>query len=292
VVGLDRERNLVRVRYSFETKKRDGQVIGRTVTREFSAAEMAGKTVLYREEERSFSVGDRIVALKNDGGLGLDNGDLCTIKELDRGGRAVVEMEGRSIELDLGRYRQVDHAYAVTYHKSQGSTVEHSIMVAPVRPDPEPGKGREREPSAEQKSYGHLSYNSFNVAVTRAQFGTHVFTNSLAGFTRAVQLVDANSSTLTKEAEPETNRELPEKIPEPQHPAGELAGKIRELGSSVPGPGEGVRRLAVDGIRVPSLSTPVRELFKPVPFAPTVQKELGRQLELALPRKFGLELEK
>ena len=291
VVGLDRERNLVRVRYSFQTKKRGGELIGRTVTREFSAAEMAGKTALYREEERSFAVGDRIVALKNDRGLDLQNGDLGTIRELDQRGRAVVDLGERRVELDLTRYRQVDHAYAVTFHKSQGSTVEYSIMVAPVRLEPERGRDREVERPAEQRPYGHVSYNSFNVAVTRAQFGTHVFTNSLEGFTKAVQLVDTNTSTLNGIAERMEHREPPEKAPGLRLPTGSLAQQIRELGHAVPGPGKGMRRLKVESIRVPTLSTQ-RELFQPLPVARTVQKEVGRQLELSLPKKLGRELER
>ena len=291
VVGLDRERNLVRVRYSFETRKRNGAPVERNVTAEFSAAEMAGKTALYRAEQRNFAVGDRVVALKNDKKLDLENGDLGTIKELDPEGRAVLDLGGRRIELDLSRYRQVDHAYAVTYQKSQGSTVEYSIMVAPVRPEPERGKG-ESEPSSAHETYGHLSYNSLNVAVTRAQFGTRVFTNSLAGFTKAVQVVDANSSTLSQDLEPERTRELSGKVPELQLPAGGLAEKIRELGRSVPGPGESMCRLNVESIRVPELPTAARELFKPVPVAAALQKEVGRQLEVTLLKKPGLELER
>jgi len=291
-VGLDRERNLVRVRYSFETQKRDGRVIERTVTADFSAAEMAGRTALFREEERNFAVGDRIVALKNEGKLNLENGDLGTIRELDAGGRAVVDLGGRSVELDLSRYRQVDHAYAVTYHKGQGSTVEYSIMVAPVRPEPERGKFRETGPPAGPESYGHVSYNAFNVAVTRAQFGTHVFTNSLAGFTRAVQLVDAGSSALNRGVEPEARRERPGKAPGLEQPTVELAELIRRLGKSVPAPGKGVPRLAVESIRVPELPTSRRELFKPVPAVAKVEKDVGRELERALTRKSGLELER
>ncbi len=58
VVGLDRERNLVRVSLSFETLDRQRRKVVRAVTKEFSAAELPGRTTLLREEERSFSVGD------------------------------------------------------------------------------------------------------------------------------------------------------------------------------------------------------------------------------------------
>ena len=180
----------------------------------------------------------------------------------------------------------------MTYHKGQGSTVEHSIMVAPVRPEPERGKDRETVPPAGKESYGHLSYNAFNVAVTRAQFGTHVFTNSLAGFTKAVQIVDTGSTALTGGVEREVRPELPGKVSGLGQPTVDLAEQIRRLGRSVPGPVKGVQRLTVESIRVPELSTSRRELFKPVPVVPAVQKEVGRELGFALSRKFGLELER
>jgi hypothetical protein len=44
-------------------------------------------------------------------------------------------VERKEAALDLDRYRQVDHAYAVTIRKSQGATVEHTIMFASVKPD-------------------------------------------------------------------------------------------------------------------------------------------------------------
>ena len=59
MTALDRERNTVEVTYSFHTRKNDGRELFRTVAREFSAAELAGRTTLYREDERNFAVGDR-----------------------------------------------------------------------------------------------------------------------------------------------------------------------------------------------------------------------------------------
>jgi len=135
VIKLDREHNRVTVCYFFSSKGRDCEEQLREVSKEFSAADLAGRTTLFRKEERSFSVGDRIVALKNDAKLDLQNGTLGVIRELDEKGGMLVDLGERMVQLDLKKYRQVDHAYAVTIHKSQGSTVEHSIMYAPVRPE-------------------------------------------------------------------------------------------------------------------------------------------------------------
>jgi len=80
------------------------------------------------------AAGNRIITLKNYRELGVRNGTLGVVRDLDEAGRVLVDMGGREVTLDLKKYRQVDHAYAVTIHKNQGATVEHSMMFALVRP--------------------------------------------------------------------------------------------------------------------------------------------------------------
>ena len=289
VVGIDRERNLVRVEYAFTTGKGEREVT-RTVTRDFPAAELEGRTALYREEKRNFSVGDRIVALKNDHRLDLQNGTLGVIRELNEKGRAWVDLGNREVTLDLTRYLQVDHAYAVTIHKSQGATVEHSIMVAPVRPEPKQGKSREVAHAPGEESYGRASYNALNVAVTRAQYGTRVFTNSVEGLARSVEVADTKTSTLARVAGqvPEVDRGLPAPGHDlaPRH--GALGEKIRRLGQAVRGPGEATRRLSVESIRVPERPSRAHEFIKQVP-VPAVQKDVGKELVRSISKGFGME---
>lgn len=276
VTALNREGNRVQVSYSFHTRKKDGRELARTVTREFSAAEMAGKTALYREEERNLSVGDRIVALKNDARLDLQNGTLGVIRELNDQGRALLDLGGRTVALDLKKYRQLDHAYAVTIHKSQGATVEHCIMYAPVRPGP----GREPELSGD--SFGRTSYNALNVAVTRARFEARVFTNSVEGLTRAVQTVEVKSSTLNRL--PGRERESAAEPPGKGR-LRELDAKMDELERIVRGKGV---RLGPEPKLAAGLPSPGPQLPRPA----AVSKEVGKQLELTLPKKFGLGMER
>ena len=245
VTGLDRELNLVQVKYSFTTHKKDGREIARTVTRNFSAAEMAGKTTLYQEEQRSFAVGDRIIALKNNSRLDLQNGSLGTIKELDQHGKALVDLDGRETVLDLNRYRKVDHAYAVTIPKGQGATLEYSIMFAPVKPAAKYEMERGPEPLAyAEVPYGKVSYNSLNVAVTRAQFETCVFTNSVEGLARSVEIADGKSSTLR--GIPGRQHEVGHGLPGRELPTldrgRELSEKMNELERAIRGPGKELAR--------------------------------------------------
>jgi conjugative relaxase-like TrwC/TraI family protein len=78
-----------------------------------------------------FSHGDQVVALRNDYGLGLLNGDRGVV----RAGKD----EGLTVELDDGRrlevpVRYIDdghlaHGYAVTVHKSQGITCDRALVL-------------------------------------------------------------------------------------------------------------------------------------------------------------------
>lgn len=83
--------------------------------------------------ERNFAAGDQIVFLKNDSTLGVKNGMLAKVVEAAPG-RVVAELgEGdtrRRVEVGQRTYRNVDHGYATTIHKSQGATVDRVQVLA------------------------------------------------------------------------------------------------------------------------------------------------------------------
>jgi len=288
VTGINREQNLVTVSYTFK-KGRGEREIERTVTRDYAPAELAEKAALYREEERSFAVGDRIVTLKNDRGLKVQNGSLGVIRELGGDGLARVDLGDREAVLDLNRYRQLDYAYAVTIHKSQGATLEHSILFAQAQPERELPQGRNLELAAKEERFERTSYNALNVAVTRAQFGTTIFTNSVAGLTRSVELVDCKTSTLNKITGLEKGLSLEVAGREFSGAGGisEQTRKIKNISREL-GCRSGGLQLAVESLG----KLRVREIQRSVREIPVLQKNLVRQLELALPGKgsgMGLE---
>lgn len=76
--------------------------------------------------------GDRVITRRNHRQLNIDNGTLATITAVDRQRRAVL------ITTDAGQQRaigaaylahHVEHAYAITGHSSQGTTVDCAIVV-------------------------------------------------------------------------------------------------------------------------------------------------------------------
>ena len=86
--------------------------------------------------ERSFSAGDSIVFLKNDNRLNVRNGTMGKIKNIkpDSKGHArylEVKVDKRKVfSVDLFNYNHMDHSYAVTIHKSQGSTLDRVLVHA------------------------------------------------------------------------------------------------------------------------------------------------------------------
>ncbi len=94
--------------------------------------------------ERSFGVGDRIVFLKNAkfeeetrsdlGRQRVENGSLGVVSKIENTqGDPVftIQMDtGKTVVFRPSTYNNIDHGYAITIHKSQGTTVEHSFVLA------------------------------------------------------------------------------------------------------------------------------------------------------------------
>lgn len=102
------------------------------------AGSLEGSDVAIRTERgtRQVAVGDRLLFLKNERGLGVKNGTLGTLRginghqlavQLDEGGQPGA---GRTVTVDLGSYANLEHGYASTVHKSQGATVGRSHVLA------------------------------------------------------------------------------------------------------------------------------------------------------------------
>lgn len=93
---------------------------------------------------REFAAGDRIIFLENArfleprarhlGPQYVKNGMLGTVVSTDnkRGGPLLsVRLDnGRDVVISEGSYRNIDHGYAATIHKSQGATVDRTFVLA------------------------------------------------------------------------------------------------------------------------------------------------------------------
>jgi Ti-type conjugative transfer relaxase TraA len=80
--------------------------------------------------ERAFAVGDRIMFLRNERSLGVKNGSLGRVASMSPARIAVQLDDGRAIAFDLKDYAEVEHGYAATIHKTQGTTVDRTYVLA------------------------------------------------------------------------------------------------------------------------------------------------------------------
>jgi conjugative relaxase-like TrwC/TraI family protein len=117
---------------------------------------------VYREEERAFSIGDRVQLTAPARELGVANRELGTIASIGDEKRIGLKMEdGRSVEIDPAKHPHFDHGYAVTSHSSQGQTAERVL----VHVDTELG--------AKDLLNNRMAY----VAISRGAHDAQLFTN-------------------------------------------------------------------------------------------------------------------
>jgi conjugative relaxase-like TrwC/TraI family protein len=84
---------------------------------------------IYREQEKAFSVGDRIQFTAPANELKVANRELGTIQSVTDDGRMVLKMDnGRSVSIDPNEHPHLDHGYAVTSHSSQGQTANRVLI--------------------------------------------------------------------------------------------------------------------------------------------------------------------
>ena len=120
---------------------------------------------VFREEMRSFSVGDRIQLAAPANNLRVANRELGTIESIDGVGRLCLRMDGgRTVELDPIKHPHLDHGYAMTSHSSQGQTADRVL----IHVDTELG--------AKDLLNSRMAY----VAVSRGRYDARIYTNNAA----------------------------------------------------------------------------------------------------------------
>jgi ATP-dependent exoDNAse (exonuclease V) alpha subunit len=117
---------------------------------------------VYREQERTFSVGDRVQLTAPSPDLKLANRELGTVEGIGQDGRISLKMDGgREVELDSVKHPHLDHGYAVTSHSSQGQTADRVL----IHVDTELG--------VKDLLNNRMAY----VAVSRGAYDAQIFTN-------------------------------------------------------------------------------------------------------------------
>jgi ATP-dependent exoDNAse (exonuclease V) alpha subunit len=118
---------------------------------------------VFREEMRSFSVGDRIQLTAPAYELKVANGELGTIESIHEDGRLRLKMDGgRTIELDPRKHPHLDHGYVMTSHSGQGQTADRVL----IHVDTELG--------AKDLLNCRIAY----VSVSRGRYDAQIYTNN------------------------------------------------------------------------------------------------------------------
>ena len=79
--------------------------------------------LVYIEKDIKLSEGDKIVFLRNNKNMGVQNGEIATVTRVEDGVLEAVKPHGESVRIDAAQYNNVDYGYAVTGHKFQGEDI-------------------------------------------------------------------------------------------------------------------------------------------------------------------------
>jgi Ti-type conjugative transfer relaxase TraA len=83
-----------------------------------------------RNFKLDLAIGDRVLFTKNDRRLGVRNGTVGTLEAFGRSSLVIRLDNKERVTVDLDRYRNLAHGYALTVHKAQGMTVDRAHVLA------------------------------------------------------------------------------------------------------------------------------------------------------------------
>jgi conjugative relaxase-like TrwC/TraI family protein len=162
---------------------------------------------VYREEPRSFSVGDRIQFTAPANDLKVANRELGTVEAISQDGRLSLKLDGgRDVQLDPREHPHLDHGYAVTSHSSQGQTAERVLIHV------------DTELAAKDLLNSRMAY----VAVSRGAEDAQLYTNDHEKLPEALGRDVSHESAHTPAIKPEQSIKPPqaEIVPVIEHGVG------------------------------------------------------------------------
>ncbi|MGL4949425.1 MAG: SF1B family DNA helicase RecD2, partial [Anaeroplasmataceae bacterium] len=80
--------------------------------------------------DKTFKLNDKVIQLKNDPELNIMNGDTGKVTSVDiQNSKLIIDFDGTSVLYPTSNFMDLDLAYAISIHKSQGSEYKNVIMI-------------------------------------------------------------------------------------------------------------------------------------------------------------------
>jgi conjugative relaxase-like TrwC/TraI family protein len=140
--------------------------------------------LVYRQQEKAFSVGDRIQFTAPNHELKIANRELGTVENIAPDGAMRLKLDnGRSMDYQPQRHPHLDHGYAVTSHSSQGQTADRVLVHV------------DTELAAKDLLNRRMAY----VSISRGQWDAQIFTNNREKLPQALGHKVSHQSALKPE---------------------------------------------------------------------------------------------
>jgi conjugative relaxase-like TrwC/TraI family protein len=126
---------------------------------------------VYREQEKVFSIGDRIQFTAPNQELKIANRELGTVESVTQDGAMRLRLDnGRSVNFNPQHHPHLDHGYAVTSYSSQGQTADRVLI----------------DVDTELGAKDLLNHRMAYVSVSRGQWDAQIFTNDREKLSQAL----------------------------------------------------------------------------------------------------------
>lgn len=147
---------------------------------------------IYKEQEKAFSVGDRIQFTAPANDLKVANRELGTVQSITDDGRMSLRMDtGRRVSIDPREHPHLDHGYAVTSHSSQGQTADRVLI------------NIDTELGAKDLINNRMAY----VSVSRGAHDAQIFTSDLEKLPEALSRDVSHQSAHVPEVQQQSERQ-------------------------------------------------------------------------------------
>ncbi len=177
IISIDKENNTLIIEHEAQAKGK------KTLIKETVNLSTQGQNLnIYAETKTDFGVNDTIIFKKKDKSLGLLNGHMGKITNI-QGDKITALVNDKEVIFTTKQYPYIQHGYCVTDFAAQGKSIDHAIMLS-----------------------DQVNFNDWYTQITRAKHKVTVITSSIDNLIKSAAresvklnaLSEANISTVKK----------------------------------------------------------------------------------------------